>query len=160
VIHDPFVDRALLFRDLGTRIDLGLLGLAGQTKSHSSTAVASGWHSPESVPGLTAVRVSEADPRRVGVHASIRVDGVDEDLPSYVERDVDSGERGVRALLAKAADRGGFVLLVGGSSVGKTRCAYEAVRAVLPDWWLIHPAGPDDIAALGGTRCSAVCGWI
>ena len=35
--------------------------------------------------------------------------------------------------MAAAAQRGGFVLLVGGSSVGKTRCAAEAVRALLPD---------------------------
>jgi hypothetical protein len=144
------VDRALLFRDLDTRIDCGPLGLAGQTRSHWRAAVPGGRRGPEPVPGLRAVRVSEADPRQLGVHASIRVDGVDRDLPSYVERDVDSGERGIRALLAKAADRGGFVLLVGGSSVGKTRCAYEALQAVLPDWSLIHPVGPDDITRLSG----------
>ena len=47
-----------------------------------------------------------------------------------------------------AAQGGGFVLLVGGSSVGKTRCAVEAVKALLPDWWLVHPAGPAEVAAL------------
>jgi len=42
---------------------------------------------------------------------------------------------------------GGFVLLTGGSSVGKTRCAAEAVKELLPDRWLIHPAGPAEVAA-------------
>jgi len=40
------------------------------------------------------------------------------------------------------------VLLVGGSSVGKTRCAFEAVRTLLPDWRLVHPAGPTEVTAL------------
>ena len=75
------------------------------------------------------VRVSEADPRRLGVHAAISVPGVpDEVPPEYVPRDVDAAEYGVRAKVAAAAERGGFVLLVGGSSVGKTRCAVEAVQ--------------------------------
>ena len=52
-------------------------------------------------------------------------------------------------------ERGGFVLLVGGSSVGKTRCAVEAVRALLPDWWLVHPAGPAEVAALAAAPSAA-----
>ena len=95
------------------------------------------------------IRVSQADPRRLGVHAAISVPGVpDEVPPEYVPRDADDGESGVRAKVAAAAERGGFVLLVGGSSVGKTRCAFEAVTALLSDWWLVHPAGPDEFAAL------------
>ena len=52
-------------------------------------------------------------------------------------------------------ERGGFVLLVGGSSVGKTRCAVEAVKALLPDWWLVHPAGPAEVAALAAGAAAA-----
>ena len=64
---------------------------------------------------LAGVRVSEADPRRLGVHAAISVPGVpDEVPPEYVPRDVDTAEFGVRARVAAAAQRGGFVLLVGG----------------------------------------------
>jgi hypothetical protein len=93
-----------------------------------------------------AVRVSEADPRRLGVHTAISVPGVpDETLPEYVPRDVDAAEFGIGARVAVAAERGGFVLLVCGSSVGKTRCAVEAVKALLPDWWLVHPAGPAEM---------------
>ena len=89
------------------------------------------------------VRVGEADLRRLGVHAAISVLGLPDEIPpEYVPRDADNGGSGVRAKVAAAAQRGGFVLLVGGSSVGKTRCAFEAVTALLPDWWLVHPAGP------------------
>ena len=108
-----------------------------------------------------AVRVSEADPRRLGVHAAISVPGVpDEVLPEYVPRDVDAAEFGVRARVAAAAERGGFVLLVGGSSVGKTRCAVEAVRALLPDWWLVHPAGPAEVAALAAAPPPRTVVWL
>ncbi len=107
-----------------------------------------------------SVRVSEADPRRLGVHAAITVPGVpDEALPEYVPRDVDAAEHGVRAKVAAAAERGGFVLLVGGSSVGKTRCAFEAVKALLPDWWLVHPAGPAEVAVLAETPPRTVV-WL
>ena len=53
------------------------------------------------------VRVSEADPRRLGVHAAISVPGVpDEVPPEYVPRDVDAAEHGVRAKVADAAGAG------------------------------------------------------
>ena len=103
-----------------------------------------------------AVRVGEADLRRLGVHAAISVPGVaDEVPPEYVPRDADAAEHGVRAKVAAAAERGGFVLLVGGSSVGKTRCAAEAVKALLPDWWLVHPAGPGRGGRAGGGAAGA-----
>ncbi len=105
--------------------------------------------------------VSEADPRRLGVHAAISVPGVaDEVPPEYVPRDADAAEHGVRARVATAADRGGFVLLVGGSSVGKTRCAVEAVKALLPDWWLVHSAGPGEVAALAAAPAPRTVVWL
>jgi TIR domain len=107
------------------------------------------------------VRVNEIDSRRLGVHAAISVPGVpDEVPPEYVPRDADADESGVRAKVAAAAQRGGFVLLVGGSSVGKTRCAFEAVRALLPDWWLVHPAGPDQVAALAAASMPQMVVWL
>ena len=115
----------------------------------------------ESARPAGAVRVGEADPRRLGVHAAISVPGVpDEVPPEYVPRDVDAAEFGVRAKVATAAQRGGFVLLVGGSSVGKTRCAVEAVKAVLPDWWLVHPVAPDQIAALAQAPPARTVVWL
>ena len=108
-----------------------------------------------------AVRAGGADPRRLGVHAAISVPGVpDQVLPEYVPRDIDTAEFGVRARLAAAAERGGFMLLVGGSSVGKTRTAVEAIRALLPDWWLVHPAGPGEVAALAQAQTPRVVVWL
>jgi hypothetical protein len=108
-----------------------------------------------------AVRVVEADLRRLGVHAAIAVPGFPgETPPEYVPRDTDAADFGVRARVAAAAERNGFVLLVGGSSVGKTRCAVEAVRALLPDWWLVHPAGPDQVAALAQTLSRRMVVWL
>ena len=107
------------------------------------------------------VRVGEADPRRLGVHAAISAPGVpDEVPPEYVPRDADTAQFGVRARVAAAAERGGFVLLVGGSSVGKTRSAAEAVRALLPDWWLVHPAGPAEVAALAQVPMPRTVVWL
>jgi hypothetical protein len=89
------------------------------------------------------------DVRGLGVHAWISVAGVaDEVPPEYVPRDVDDGEFGVRAQVEAAAQRGGFVLLVGGSSVGKTRSAAQAVTTLLRHWWLVRPDGPGQVAEL------------
>jgi len=52
------------------------------------------------------------------VRAAISAPGVpDEFPPEYVPREVDAAEFGIRAKVAAAAEQGGFVLLVGGSSV-------------------------------------------
>ncbi|MFI5951843.1 helix-turn-helix domain-containing protein [Micromonospora chalcea] len=92
-----------------------------------------------------AVRIRDADPRWLGVHAAITVNGHDADLPRYVPRDIDTT---VCRVLTTATRAGGFVLLIGGSSVGKTRTLFEALRSTLPDWWLLHPASSADILAL------------
>jgi hypothetical protein len=97
----------------------------------------------------------------MGVHAAISVPGVSDQVPpEYVPRDVDAAEFGVRARVAAAAERGGFVLLVGGSSVGKTRSAFEAVKSVLPDWWLIHPAGSAKVALLAQAPVPRMVLWL
>ncbi|WP_190171250.1 SEL1-like repeat protein [Streptomyces mirabilis] len=58
------------------------------------------------------------------------------ELPTYVPRDIDAD---LRAALEARSRTGGFVLLVGPAASGKTRCAYEAIRAVLPHWRLLMP---------------------
>jgi hypothetical protein len=123
--------------------------------------------SPSSSPGEPGsgppggILVRETDLRLLGVHAAISVPGVpDEVPPEYVPRDVDAAEFGVRAKVAAAAQRGGFVLLVGGSSVGKTRCAAETVKALLPDWWLVHPVDPAEVATLAQTPPPRTVVWL
>jgi hypothetical protein len=99
--------------------------------------------------------VAECDPQWLGVHVSIHAgvagstsDGVETagssgpDLPTYVPRDADAQ---LRTALRAAAARGGMVLLVGRSSVGKTRSAYEAVRDVMGDWSLWQPDDADSV---------------
>jgi hypothetical protein len=59
--------------------------------------------------------------------------------PPYVSRPHDDL---VRALLNPAVAASRLVVIQGESSTGKTRTAYEAVRAVLPDWRLDYPLDP------------------
>jgi tetratricopeptide (TPR) repeat protein len=111
-----------------------------------------------SVPG-GAVPVRQAHPRRLGVHAAIQADGAADELPTYVRRDLDVE---LRAALTHGAESGCFVLLVGGSSVGKTRTLYEAVVATLPDWWLVHPDrdDPERLRALAAGPTSRTVVWL
>ena len=80
----------------------------------------------------------------LGVQAAIHVEGAHGELPPYVPRDLDAD---LRTAITAAAASGGLVLMVGGSSVGKTRALFEAVWAALPEWWLLHPADIPAIAA-------------
>ncbi|MFB7293641.1 hypothetical protein, partial [Actinacidiphila glaucinigra] len=58
-------------------------------------------------------------------------------LPAYVEREHDAQLREV--VDAVAAGASSVVVLVGGSSTGKTRSAWEAVKQLPADWRLWHP---------------------
>ncbi|MFF3726903.1 hypothetical protein ACFYYM_31555 [Streptomyces erythrochromogenes] len=104
-----------------------------------------------------AVRVRLARPRLLGVHAAIQVPGAAKDMPAYVPRDFDAD---LNATLAGAAAQGGFILLLGGSSVGKTRALYEAIRAGLEEWWLLHPADPLAINVLAEAPTPRTVLWL
>jgi hypothetical protein len=83
-----------------------------------------------------AVRVRDADPSTLGVHAAIRITGRDPYLPPYAPRDFDAD---LHDLVEKLSKRGGLLVLVGDSSVGKSRSLLEALRSRAADWWLFHP---------------------
>ena len=137
-----------------------LARLAISTSAPSVDARDPAWD-VEPTPPAGAVRAQDTDPRRLGVHAAISAPGAPDEIPpEYVPRDIDVAEYGVRAKVAVAAERGGFVLLVGGSSVGKTRCAAEAVKALLPDWWLVHPASSAEVAALAQVPSPQTVVWL
>ncbi|MEV8474030.1 hypothetical protein [Streptomyces sp. NPDC051173] len=104
-----------------------------------------------------AIRVRDASPRRLGVRAAIEVKGTSGELPAYIRRDVDCD---LRRALAIAAEDGGFLLLNGQSCAGKTRTLYEAVLAVLPDWWLIHPGSTETIRDLAAAPTSKTVLWL
>ncbi|MEU4206062.1 hypothetical protein AB0B79_37430 [Streptomyces sp. NPDC039022] len=59
-------------------------------------------------------------------------------LPTYVQRPHDAETRRRLTEIA-AGERTELLVLRGGSCVGKTRTAFEAVRACLPTWQLIYP---------------------
>ncbi|WP_328451969.1 hypothetical protein [Amycolatopsis sp. NBC_00438] len=113
-----------------------------------------------------AVRVRDAQPRMLGVHAAIQTTRPPEDaqsgpdggeLPPYVSRDFDAD---LRTKLTRAQHQGGFVLLVGDSSVGKTRALFEAVKAVLPDWWLLHPNDAEALRKFAGHPTGRTVVWL
>ncbi|MEU3628986.1 hypothetical protein AB0E54_42135, partial [Amycolatopsis coloradensis] len=113
-----------------------------------------------------AVRVRDARPRVLGVHAAIHVDQPARDgqtlsgqheLPPYVPRDFDAD---LRTKITLAGQQGGFVLVTGDSSVGKTRALFEAVQTVLPDWWLLHPSGADVLREFAAHPAGRTVVWL
>jgi hypothetical protein len=114
---------------------LGVFGARGRALVDRGAEVRTAL--PDQVLGGRPQRVHELnDPVLLGVHPAARGDGGQ--VPAYVVRDVD--ERVDDALRA-----GGFVLLSGESTAGKTRVAYEAVRRVLPGHRLVAPASRESV---------------
>ncbi|GAB2628224.1 hypothetical protein GCM10027168_69950 [Streptomyces capparidis] len=77
-------------------------------------------------------------------------------VPPYIPRDIDHM---LRERLAAAGREGGMVLVVGDSTAGKTRSAFEALRATLPDHRVLAPAVGAELPAAvevierGGVSC-------
>jgi len=104
-----------------------------------------------------AVRVRDARARELGVHLAIEAESQVRDQPMYVPRDFDAL---LREALARGAEQGCFLVLVGPAASGKTRALYEAVRATVPDWWLVHPDSSDEIRALAESPTSRTVIWL
>ena len=85
------------------------------------------------------------DAQRLGVHRAISTDAAPgqavPELTVYVQRDHDVR---LRELLSATAGPV-MVVLVGASSTGKTRAAFEAVRQCLPEWSLVCPVDAADL---------------
>ncbi|WP_406119689.1 tetratricopeptide repeat protein [Streptomyces anulatus] len=81
------------------------------------------------------------DALAAGAHRA-RPDEFGDAVPPYVPRDQDAV---IRARLTRAADEGGLVLVVGDSTAGKTRACFEALRAELPEYRVVAPAGGPDL---------------
>jgi tetratricopeptide (TPR) repeat protein len=96
------------------------------------------------------------DPLALGVHRAASGGTIPEGLPVFVPRDISAD-------LQAALVPGQFVLLVGESTAGKTRAAYEAISTCLGQWPLIEPAGrsalPVTIQTARQMRRSAVI-WL
>ncbi|MEU4566975.1 hypothetical protein [Micromonospora sp. NPDC023956] len=76
-------------------------------------------------------------------------EALDPVLPTWVARDQ---EPRVRSFLTQARRSGGFLVVVGDSSTGKTRLLYETARTVLDGWAVLAPAlGDGDLLNLTAT---------
>lgn len=84
-------------------------------------------------------------------YSGLRNQELDPRLPAYFERD--EGAR-FRSWLSNAESVGGFALIVGESSTGKTRFLFESVRESLPDWRLLDPANSEAVAILAQSTVS------
>jgi hypothetical protein len=111
-----------------------------------------------------AGRLDEATARDLGVRAAIQVRADERrrlslgDLTGYVERDFD-GE--LRELIKTGTTKGAFVLLLGGSSCGKTRSLFEAVTASVPgEWWLAQPDTTQEIHELARHPTENTVLWL
>ena len=98
-------------------------------------------------PGRTT---DDWDPIELGVHRAVRVEARSRSveelpvLPPYVERDHDTQLRGsLRTGLGNQ-----LIVVTGGSSVGKSRACYEAVRAELPAWPVLYPLTDEELLEL------------
>ncbi|GLF95887.1 hypothetical protein [Streptomyces yaizuensis] len=72
-------------------------------------------------------------------------------LPPYAPRQHDRWLAGVVGSVAQRATgeaAGAIAVLVGGSSTGKTRACWEALRLLPADWRLVHPLVPGPAEAL------------
>lgn len=84
--------------------------------------------------------VSEVDPVKLAVHRSSPQAG--SFLPAYVKRDIDDL---IDSQVRQAVEDGGFVLVVGESTAGKSRATYESLLRVAPSFRLFFPETKDDI---------------
>ncbi|MGW0505485.1 hypothetical protein [Micromonospora sp. NPDC003241] len=128
-------------------------------------------------------RVAEVDALALRVHPAIDLDGsvatwraqeplwksdtlggpeaLDPHLPIFVPRE---NYEQICRRLAEFRVTGGFLLVVGNSSVGKTRLLYEATRAVVPDFRILAPGlgdgGVINNISQAGYKISPLVVWL
>ncbi|MFE2559904.1 tetratricopeptide repeat protein [Streptomyces sp. NPDC059352] len=84
-------------------------------------------------------------PLHLGVHPTATGRDGEPRLPPYVPRD---GDTLLRDALRAVSVSGGLVLVLGESTAGKSRCAFEAARTVVPDHRLLQVPPQDLISGL------------
>ncbi|MEU0946829.1 hypothetical protein ABZ379_29400 [Streptomyces canus] len=95
-------------------------------------------------------KLKPSDALRLEVHPAVDADadsGALGALPPYIARP-DGVDGRLRRAVAQSAGGSRLVIVVGESSTGKTRACWEAVRAELSSWRIVHPLAPDRPAAL------------
>ncbi|MFC8434918.1 hypothetical protein [Streptomyces sp. NPDC057253] len=107
-------------------------------------------HTGASIRSDVIGELKPSDALRFEVHPAVDADagsGALAALPPYIARP-DGVDGRLRRMVAESANGSRLVMVVGGSSTGKTRACWEAVRAELPSWRIVHPLAPDRPAAL------------
>ncbi|MFF8869584.1 tetratricopeptide repeat protein [Streptomyces massasporeus] len=117
----------------GVQINADSLILANLAEAASS--------SPMALP-FTAVRVDEVTATELGVHhAAADAAG---DLPPYVERQID---KELRSRISRIPRTGEPILIVGDSTAGKTRAAFEALRECFSNHLVFAPYDGQDLVS-------------
>jgi hypothetical protein len=125
---------------LGRRARLHRMGDAGLSaislRVHPAVELSQNPQPPDS--SVARSTQSKAWPRRlINSQRSISPPfALDPDLPMFVEREIGPV---VESWMYQARSEGGFLLLVGDSSVGKTRLLYEAAKRQLSDFAVLAP---------------------
>lgn len=91
----------------------------------------------------------------VGVHPAEKLaDGQERvaEQPRYISRDFDHE-------LRSAIDRGGFVVLVGESTAGKSRAAFESLLVCRPSHIIAAPSGRESLSVIAGELSERRC-WV
>ncbi|MEQ4720197.1 hypothetical protein [Nonomuraea sp. B19D2] len=99
--------------------------------------------------GTLGLSVDSVNPIELEVHPSIEINtatlNVPPALPLYVIRQHDHR---LQAIVTEATKHSSVCVLVGGSSTGKTRACWEAIRSIGKHWRVWHPLAPSRHEAL------------
>lgn len=126
-----------------TRAAADEVGRALGARSEDDQAVAAAVHSGKRRRPLLVSQLS--NPILLRVHPAAELPGAPADLvqvPPFVQRDISE------QLNSALGRRHGFVLLVGDSTAGKSRAAFESMRRMLPDYEILDPRERDSLTAI------------
>ncbi|MFI7591806.1 hypothetical protein [Micromonospora sp. NPDC049359] len=101
--------------------------------------------------------VADCRPEQVGVHLAAAGGIHHQGQPSYGTREHDNL---LRAQLRQAALAGGMVVVVGGSSTGKSRSLFEAVRSELADWRILLPDDAEAVRSASARISAQTVVWL
>lgn len=125
-------DAARLYQQgSGTQINAEALFLGELSREAAAHSLALSEFNPPAISAVT--------PLELGVH---RTEDISSGLPPYVRRSID---KDLLARLSRAPKTGEMVLIVGDSTAGKTRAAYEALTATFPEGRVFFPADGSEL---------------